>query len=107
MPSQLIFLKINLSILTKFKKKKKKHEFRSAILFIKKIEEHKPKKKSYKPRKIINEYHTNKNQSNIYVNQIIQNKINPHIYVNQIIQNKINPHIPTQTQLNHTNTKQN
>ena len=35
----------------KTKLEPKIHEFRSAILFIKKTEKHKPKKKSYKPRK--------------------------------------------------------
>ena len=45
MPHQLRILKINLSILTTTTKKKKKtHEFRSNTLFIKNIEEHKPKK---------------------------------------------------------------
>ena len=55
----------------------------------------KHKNTKIKPKKIINEYYTN--------------KINPfmYTYINQIIQNKINSYIPTQTQLNHTNTKQN
>ena len=45
MPSQLRILKINFSQ----KKKKKTHEFRSIILFIKNTKEHKPKKNHTNP----------------------------------------------------------
>ena len=68
------------------------HEFRFAILFFKKTKEHKPKnKKSYKPKK-----------PNIRTQENQTQKI-----INEYCTNKINLHIPTQTQFNHTNTKQN
>ena len=80
----------------KTKLKPKIHEFRSAILFIKKTEEHKPKKKSYKPRKSNIRTQENQTQKN---HKWILYKQNQSIYV--YIHK---PNYPKQNQSTYTNT---